>query len=191
MQGGNPTLSRPVPNEYGTLDTPNEIEFTIIKCGLALFTRDEQIKIETWLTAPKFSIPLYFVPSGKKSITGPTPYYYGVFTKTEWIPGGKGFYGVKLTFQPTTVYPFMKGSGKVGLKGSEMTKKISIPVVNPDEYIYPIITIKDNSSDFSIQNTSTGDNAMALTISSFANVEIDCKHCIITDLDKGKVLSFT
>lgn len=108
MEAGTPTLFRPIPNEYGTLDDPQEIEFALLRCDGGIFTYDEQIKIETWLTAPRLSTPLYFVRNGNKSITGPTPYYYGVFTKTEWIPGGKGFIAVKLTFKPTTVYPFMK-----------------------------------------------------------------------------------
>ena len=98
MQRGTPTLSRPIPNEYGALDTPQEITFTLLKCGAEMITKDEQILIETWLTAPKLSVPLYFIPSGKKSITGPTPYYYGIFTRTEWIPGGQGFQAVNLTF---------------------------------------------------------------------------------------------
>jgi hypothetical protein len=110
IEGGSPTLFRPIPNEYGTLDDPQEIEFSLLKCNGSLFTKEEQVRIETWLTAPKLSIPLYFVPNGNKSITGPTPYYYGVFTRTSWVPGGKGFLSVTLTFKPTTVYPFMKGS---------------------------------------------------------------------------------
>ena len=192
MQAGTPSIFRPVPNEYGTLDNPQEIEFTLLKCGGGIFSYDEQIKIETWLTAPRLSTPLYFVPNGKKSITGPTPYYYGVFTRTEWVPGGKGFIAVKLTFKPTTVYPYMKGTAKVSLNGNEVDKKISIPKVNPDEYLYPVISIKDNAGNFSVQNTSTGDKKMALTgVSSIDRLTIDCKNCIFKDEENGKVLSFS
>lgn len=191
MQRGTPTLSRPIPNEYGALDTPQEITFTLLKCGAEMITKDEQILIETWLTAPKLSVPLYFIPSGKKSITGPTPYYYGIFTRTEWIPGGQGFQAVNLTFQPTTVYPFMKVSERIALNGSEVSRRVSVAIVD-DEYIYPVITIKENSSDFSILNESTGDNVMKLTgVGSFTNLSLDCKNCIITDLDTGNVLSFS
>lgn len=189
MEAGTPTLFRPIPNEYGTLDDPQEIEFALLRCDGGIFTYDEQIKIETWLTAPRLSTPLYFVRNGNKSITGPTPYYYGVFTKTEWIPGGKGFIAVKLTFKPTTVYPFMKTTQRISLKGDK-SKKISISKVNLDEYLYPVIVIKNNSGDFSVQNTSVGDQAMELTgISAYDNVVIDCKNCIITGDERA--LSFT
>lgn len=141
LKAGTPTLFRPIPNEYGTLDTPAEITFTLIKCGAGMFTKEEQVRIETWLTEPKLSIPLYFTPSGKKSITGPTPYYYGIFTKTEWIPGGKGFQGVNLVFQPTTAYPFMKVGERISVNSSDIIKKLSIPQID-SSFIYPIITLK-------------------------------------------------
>lgn len=189
MEAGTPTLFRPIPNEYGTLDSPQEIEITILKCNGQVFTYEEQIKIETWLTEPTLSTPLYFVPNGKKSITGPTPYYYGVFTRTEWVPGGKGFQCVKLTFKPTTVYPFMKGTAKIKLNGNETSKKISISKVT-DQDIYPVIRIKDNNGDFEIENESLGDKRMKLTgISAYDEVVIDCKNCIITG--DGRALSFT
>lgn len=38
MQGGSPTLFRPIPNEYGTLDNPQEIVFTLLKCNGEIFT---------------------------------------------------------------------------------------------------------------------------------------------------------
>jgi hypothetical protein len=67
-----------------------------------------------------------------------------------------------------------------------------IPVVNPDEYIYPVITIKDNNSSFSIQNISTGDKIMTLSgVSSISQLEIDCKNCIVSNLEIGESLSFT
>lgn len=191
IEGGSPTLFRPIPNEYGTLDDPQEIEFSLLKCNGSLFTKEEQVRIETWLTAPKLSIPLYFVPNGNKSITGPTPYYYGVFTRTSWVPGGKGFLSVTLTFKPTTVYPFMKGSQKLNLKGSRIERKISVPYISPGEYIYPVITVKNNVGDFQIRNLTTGDNLMKLTgVSRISELKIDCKNCIITDVEKKKVLSF-
>ena len=99
---------------------------------------------------------------------------------------------MNLTFQPTTAYPYMKGVDKINLKGSEVTKKIMIPIVNPDEYIYPVITIKDNNSSFSIQNISTGDKIMAVSgVSSISQLEIDCKNCIVSNLETGESLSFT
>jgi len=190
LQRGTPTLSRPIPNEYGALEAPAEITLSLLKCSAGLITKEEQIKIETWLTEPKLSTPLYFIPSGKKTITGPTPYYYGIFTRTEWIPGGGGFQAVKLTFQPTTVYPFMKVTEKINLKGNT-DRKISVSRVD-DSYIYPVITLKDNNGDFSVLNTTTGDHIMKLTgISSISELSIDCKNCIITDLSTGKTLSFS
>lgn len=189
MQAGTPTIFRPIPNEYGTLDDPQEIEFTLLKCGGTIFSYEEQLKIETWLTEPTLSSPLYFVPNGKKSITGPTPYYYGVFTKTEWVPGGKGFRCVKLTFKPTTVYPFMKGTSRIKLNGNDASKKISISKVTNDD-IYPVIRIKENSGNFEIQNITLGDEPMKLTgISAYQDVVIDCKNCIITG--DGNALSFS
>lgn len=144
------------------------------------------------MTAPRLSTPLYFVPNGRKSITGPTPYYYGIFTKTQWVPRGKGFLCVTLTFMPTTVYPFMKGVERISLAGRDGFKKVTIPKVNPDEFIYPKITIKDNHGNFSIQNTSIGDKVMSLTgTSSIDELFIDCKNCIIKDVGRDKLLSFS
>lgn len=191
MEAGTPTLFRPIPNEYGTLDSPHEIEFALLKCNGAVFSQEEQIKIETWLTAPKLSTPLYFVPNGKKSITGPIPYYYGVFTKTEWIPGRKGFQSVKLTFMPTTVYPFMKGTIKIELK-RDSNKKIQIPKNNQDEYIYPVITLKDHGGSLSIENLSTGEPVMKLTgLPTGSDLSIDCENCFVLDLTNKKILTFT
>ena len=188
MEAGTPTIFRPIPNEYGTLDSPQEIEFALLKCGGDVFSHEEQIRIETWLTEPTLSIPLYFVPNGKKSITGPTPYYYGVFTRTEWVPGGKGFQSVKLTFKPTTVYPFMKGTSRIKLNGNEVTKKINITKVS-DKDIYPVIRIKDNNGNFSVQNETLDDKKMDLTgLSRYDDIVIDCDKCIITG--DGKALSF-
>ena len=127
-----------------------------------MFTKEEQVRIETWLTEPKLSIPLYFTPSGKKSITGPTPYYYGIFTKTEWIPGGKGFQGVNLVFQPTTAYPFMKVGERISVNSTDIWKKLSIPQID-DSFIYPIVTLKENKANFSVENETLGDKVMSLT----------------------------
>lgn len=163
-----------------------------MKCSGTEFTREEQRKIETWLTAPKISTPLYFIPSGKKPITGPTPYYYGIFTKTEWIPGGQGFQAVKLTFRPTTAYPFMKETIKIKLTGQQITKKITVPTLDTDECFYPAITIKGNKANLYIKNNSTGDNTMSITgVANVSNLSVDCKNCIIKNLDSNKVFSFT
>ena len=87
----------------------------------------------------------------------------------------------------------MKGSARANIKGGgDISKKISIPVVEPDRFIYPVITIKDNNASFQVQNNSTGDPLMKLTgISSISKMTIDCKNCIIRDDDKNKVLSFS
>lgn len=59
-QTGEATISRPIANEYGTINENLTFSYTLIvdpceqDSGLEI-TRDEQVIIERWLTSPKFS----------------------------------------------------------------------------------------------------------------------------------------
>ena len=83
----------------------------------------------------------------------------------------------------------MKGTTRIKLNGNEATKKINITKIS-DNDIYPVIHIKDNNGNFSVQNETLGDKKMNLTgLSKFDDVVIDCDKCIITG--DGKALSFS
>ena len=58
-----------------------------------------------------------------------------------------------------------------------------------DKDIYPVIRIKDNNGNFSVQNETLDDKKMDLTgLSRYDDIVIDCDKCIITG--DGKALSF-
>ena len=85
----------------------------------------------------------------------------------------------------------MKGSIKIELK-RDASKKIQIPKVNQDEYIYPVITLRDHGGSLSIENLSTGDPAMNLTeLPTGSDLSIDCNNCFVLDLTQKKILTFT
>lgn len=86
----------------------------------------------------------------------------------------------------------MKETIKIKLTGQQITKKITVPTLDTDECFYPAITIKGNKANLYIKNNSTGDNTMSITgVANVSNLSVDCKNCIIKNLDNNKVFSFT
>lgn len=198
-QQGVQTIARPITNEYGVIETPATLEFTLMKCGNEQITEQEQRIIENWLVSPTFSQKLQFFPQGKKSTIGPKPYYYGLFTSTSWQPWREGFFGVTVTFEATTAYPFISNKTSVRGNGSSVEKTIFVEVgMNDNKYVYPVVKLENNRGDtLRIQNESEEslNDTMILTgLSGYQNVVIDCNNCLVYYIDDDEIensLTFT
>lgn len=198
-QEGSQTIARQITNEYGVIETPATLEFTLMKCGNEEITEQEQIIVENWLVNPTISQKLQFFPQGNKSIRGPKPYYYGVFTSTDWHPWRDGFYGVTVTFQATTAYPFVSHKTTVNGSGLSITKSLFVEVGMMDnKYVYPVVKIQNNRGD-TLQITNYSEeqvnDTMTLTgLSGYQTVVVDCNNCLIYYIDDDgmeKSLTFT
>lgn len=104
---GSTTITRPIPNDYGTTYNLPEFSYGLMKSDYEPFTREEQIRVEAWLTSPKRSAFVEIWPDGcKEPETDDQVYrYFGKFTSTSYGLMGEGFYGVMFTFQSTSPYP--------------------------------------------------------------------------------------
>lgn len=77
---GDITISRPIPNEYGTTYDKLVINYGLVKKNGGCFSAEEQEKIESWLTSPKTSIDLQIYDDSYDNLE----IYCGLFTNIEW-----------------------------------------------------------------------------------------------------------
>lgn len=180
---GNQTLTRHTPNEYGTLSSLLSFEYSLIKQGGKRFADEEQIKVEQWLTSPKFSKDLYLIDC---DLSQSEYFYTGKFIETNWIIGDGGFAGVSFKFQCNSAYPKKTYSHSYTLSGNT-TINIDCKSNEVYEYIYPTIKFsRDVIPDEGIQSNPTfilksitdNDQEMKAVIQSGSTIVIDCQHCI-------------
>lgn len=99
---GDPTISRHQVNEYGTITDHLEFSYALMKADDTLFTLEEQIAVERWLTSPKFSSPLIVYDCEHNQRYK----YNGLFTSTEWVVAGETYVAVSFTFSVNGSYPY-------------------------------------------------------------------------------------
>ena len=199
-QVGEMTITRPIPNEYGTLNQKLQFEYGLIvdPCsnGSDIITQAEQIVIERWLTSPKLSQDLQVInDSGTVTTT-----YCGKFIATEWYPVGGGFAGVKFTFENNSAYPkrYFKYTHTESASELDPDADNSITVTftcnhdELDEYCYPILTITNPNATADITMTQVTDSNHSVTMKCFRGLPIiiDCRHCILRDGTTSGVISF-
>ena len=182
---GGITITRPIPNEYGTTSNPATIEYCLIKQDFEPFSAEEQRTVEIWLTAPKFSTDLVIYDKDDQEVCT----YCGLFTNTSWIPHSTGFSAVEFTFECNSAYP-VKRYRKEYTVNSSGTITVNCESDELNEYIYPVLTISGRSGN-SITITNLTDNGNAMTISGNggSTMVFDCQHCIPTGT--GGVISYS
>lgn len=184
MQGGDPTISRTVTNEYGTITEHLQFQYGIIKCGNSLFTSDEQRLIETWLTSNKYSSVLQVLDEyGYVRFK-----YYGYFSATTWFPeGDDGFFACTFTFDVNGRYPFehyehVYSTNNKSVSGQTIETVINCESDELEEYIYPTVTVKpldySNNIAFTLTNLNEEKTMEVNSDTRSSTLRIDCDKCI-------------
>lgn len=168
---GNTTITRPVPNEYGTTASPLTIEYCLLKSDYEPFSAEEQRTIEIWLTAPKFSTDLVVYDMDDQEVCT----YCGLFTNTSWIPHSTGYSAVQFTFECNSAYPIKRYSKEYTISSGTVTVNCESDELN--EYTYPVVTISGRSGTVTIKNLTDNGNTMTIGGSN-GTVVLDCQHCI-------------
>ena len=216
IMGGEPTISRPIINEYGTVADHLEFSYSLTKSNDTLFTDEEQIAVERWLTSPKYSLPLIVF-----DCNGTSKYkYYGLFTSTEWMIGGDGYVAVTFTFSVNGSYAYEHHKYIVSPPEDSPTDVNQNPIWEfeydcitdeLDEWVYPKVTIADTHeiieevvpddspgggstttislpATFRLANATDGNRAMVLDLSTVQEgiIVFDCKNCMISG-DEGNI----
>jgi len=104
LSAGEPTISRPITNEYGTIADHLVFSYGLIKEDLEEFTEQEQIIVERWLTSPKYSSTLGVFDCYEEEKFS----YFGLFTATQWINGTHGYQACIFTFTVNGSYPYKR-----------------------------------------------------------------------------------
>ena len=180
---GDITISRPIPNEYGTTYDKLVINYGLVKKDGGYFSDEEQEKIESWLTSPKTSIDLQLYDDTYNNLE----IYCGLFTSTEWYSLCGKWIGLMFEFTCNSAY------GKKYFKQSfDVTSKQTITINNPtdelNEYIYPTVDIYQTSStnaNITIKNKTDNNNSMSLLTRRNNHMILDCKNCIPYDQTSG------
>lgn len=185
---GDPSMTRPVPNEYGTLYSLPSYEYSLIKQNGQPFTEEEQITVERWLTSPKYSSDLDLIDCDGTVVNT----YNGKFLRTEWVTTVGGYAAVNFTFQCNAPYPTKTYTETYEQIGRTKTINLECKSDELEEYIYPIIEIKGNTSQvlLKITNMTDYDNYMMLKAFNGIWVKIDCDKCILTDATSNNVVTY-
>lgn len=184
LNTGTATLTRPVPNYYGTTyaDTIT-FDIALFKENQEAFTIDEQRTINAWLTSPKLPDYVEF------NICNSTPILYrGLFTDVRWVPGMKM---VNVTFKNDSSYCWNFYRTFHQIRGS---KEVTI-VCNSDEleeYVYPVLTIEGagKSDPVAIKSISDGGNTMKINAYDSLGITIDCQRCTVVDATTNGIVSY-
>lgn len=176
---GEPTISRPIANEYGTQYQSLEFEYGLIKKDRSSFSTEEQHIVERWLTSPKLSQELQIIDCNGDLVDG---IYHGKFLSTEWYPSKDGWVGLMFKFQNNTSYPTKHFSEAYQIRGAgQITVKCETDEL--EEYIYPTITIIEPTETANVTITSITDNSNSMTVNARHELPMifDCQHCIPRD----------
>ena len=188
LVGGDPTISRHIVNEYGTITGHLEFEYGLIKANGELFTIEEQIAVETWLTSPKFSSYLTVY-----DCDGVQRYrYFGKFTSTEWLMIGDGYGALNFVFSVNGSYASGYHTFTVRPPQNAQINQNNMPywattiaceTDELEEWIYPKLTVSNLSDNdnvyFEILNSTDNNGEMKVDTQLNEDVIIDCKNCII------------
>lgn len=183
---GDTTITRPTPNEYGTMASLATIEYCLIKQDFEPFNTEEQREVEIWLTSPKFSTNLTVYDKDNQEVCT----YCGLFTNTSWIPHSTGFSAVEFTFECNSAYPVKHFYKEYTINSSGIVT-LDCESDELNEYIYPILTIsgRSGSSSISITNLTDDGNTMTIGGNGITTIVFDCQHCI--PKGSGGVISYS
>lgn len=182
---GEPTISRPIVNEYGTKAEHLEFTYALMKASGEDYTHEEQREVEVWLTSPKFSSELVLYDCNGDEFMR----YFGKFISTEWLVSNDNFLAVIFTFQVNGTYGYKHYVENYGANPYSPTAgwpfQINCASDELEEWIYPKLTISGISYDYdcSFQLTNLDDNNNKMQISTTRKDEfyIDCQNNIISE----------
>lgn len=184
---GETTVTRPIPNEYGTQYQNPTFEYCLIKVDNSPFTESEQITVERWLTSPKFSSPLEIIDcDGNVTVV-----YDGKFTQTNWVVTGGGYAGVTFTFQSASPYPYHNYTKEYQIRGNS-TFTLNCESDELEEYTYPVVEFYAPSAtnNVTITNVTDGNNSLTIRALDRLRITMDCDHCILKDTTNDGVVDF-
>lgn len=183
---GEPTISRPIVNEYGTNASHLSFTYQLMKRSGEDFTPAEQRTVETWLTSPKFSSDLtLFDCDGNEFI-----HYYGKFTQTEWLVH-ENYLAVIFTFSVNGSYGYahhvhnIPYGGDINNPTADWTFTLNCESDELEEWVYPKLTVMnevyEHDNSFVLTNTTDhgSTNTMTITTARKDDFYIDCQNCII------------
>lgn len=187
IQKGGTTITRPIANEYGTTSNNYSFEYCLLKSDFEPFTDEEQIKVERWLTSPKYSTDLVVYDAEDNEVC----IYCGLFTNTSWIPHSKGYVAVNFTFECNSAYPFKQYTKTYSIT-SPITIILNCESDELNEYVYPILTIEEKreTAFIDIKNKTDNNNTMSIRAYDRLAMTFDCQHCIPTDERNVGIISY-
>lgn len=181
---GERTVTRTAVNEFGTIYGKTIFSYALIReDGQPISDADQRV-IETWLTSPKYSIPLELIDCEGTAICR----YDGKFIKTAWIPTHGGWASVRFDFESATPYAYIPRTLTYSSAGNHTFTCHSDEL---QEYTYPIVTITASSANtVKIKSVTDGNNTMTINMPALITVKIDCDKCILTDNTTSEVIDF-
>lgn len=183
LLGGEPTINRPIVNEYGTNANHLEFRYSLMKANGDDFTESEQRVIETWLTSPKFSSELALFDCNDNIKYR----YYGKFKLTSWETTPLSFCAVNFVFSVNGSYAFEHYSHE--FEATSITEEWQFTVTcetdELEEYVYPYITIspfdKSSNVDFTLTNVTDANHTLTISTVRRDKFFLDCRNCRIAE----------
>lgn len=209
---GETTVTRFIPNEYGVKKSKLEVSYGLVKKNGKTFSNAEQTTIERWLTSPKFSSDLVVYDDCTSTDMA---IYTGIFTHTEWVPGGDGWIGMTFTFMNNHPYakkhyeynfnitPPANGEAVpddmiISVDESNITHyvknfRVECPSDELEEYVYPVVTIQALERNETIRITQHTDDENYLQINPLRDLItiMDCEHCLLRDQTTSGIMNFS
>ena len=181
---GDRTITRTVTNEFGTIYSKTNFSYALIREDGKPISENDQRTIETWLTSPKYSIPLELIDCDGNTIC----WYDGKFIKTSWVSTHGGWAGVRFEFEPATPYAYIPRTLTYNTTGNHT---FTCHSDEKNEYTYPIVTVNCGSATTVKIKSVTDDNkTMTINMPALITVKIDCDKCILTDNTTSEVIDF-
>ena len=186
---GDATISRPIPNEYGTTYDKLVINYGLIKKNGGYFSAEEQKKIESWLTSPKTSLDLQIYDN----LYNNSEIYCGLFTSIEWYSLCGKWIGLMFEFTCNSAYAKKKFSQTYSVNGSNLNITINNLTDELEEYVYPVLDIYQTSTTnatITIKNKTDNNNSMSFLTRRNNHMVIDCKNCIPYDQTTSGIITY-
>lgn len=182
---GEPTISRPIVNEYGTNAEHLEFAYSLMKASGTDYTHEEQRIVETWLTSPKYSSDLTLYDCDGNEFM----HYYGKFISTEWVVSNDNFIAVNFTFLVNGTHGYQHHVETYGADPENPTADWSFDINchsdELEEWVYPKVTISrinlDNNVSFTLINTADNNRQMKITTNRKDTFYIDCQNNILSE----------
>ena len=186
LQSSEITITRNYRNEYGTITDLLSFNYGLIKNNGESFTVEEQIKIEQWLNASQKSSLLEVYDCNEVVRYK----YIGLFTNTTWqLPSTDDTFQIcQFTFSVNGSYPIEHYVEMLNNAGTNTVWEFNVPLSIVQENVYPTLEITPHNSEylptnFQIVNVTDNSNKMVFTIEQCTGLNVDCKKCMISNLD--------